>query len=227
MKQRWLHIGGWALGLTLALSGCAKEFAPDEYDVAREGEGPTTMAIGTLRIQDGVRTVWVDEATLVYVTNPDRISDLDAGTRIFLEYQPIKEHYPDYCTEAVYVLWASALDVGVVSTAKSALGGDPVDIITDWTTSLEGSFLTIHYRVRASGNVQHTFTLARAEYPGEIVFLHDAHGDTVGDLTEGIVCFPIVSLLPEGETDSITFSLDYINLQHTQTRLTFDYRIPE
>lgn len=229
MKQNRLHIGGWVLGLVLAMSGCSKEMSPARvippYE-DREGSG-TTLAIGTFRIREGEPTVRVDASTLSYVTNPDRVADFTDGTRIFLEYASTGKDYPDFCTEAVYVLWASALEVGTVSTAKSALGGDPVDIVPDWITTLEDGFLTIHYNVRASGSVQHSFTLARGEDAGEFVLLHDAHEDTGSDLTDGIICFPVASLLPETAGETVTLSLDYINLKNTRTRLTVDYRSPE
>lgn len=229
MKQNRLHISSWVLGLVLALAGCSKEMSPDLDNPRFEDSesSSTTLAIGTFRIREGEPTVWVDASTLAYVTNPDRVSDLADGTRIFLEYVSKKEDYPDFCTEAVYVLWASTLEVGTVSSTQSALGGDPVDIVLDWITTLEDGFLTIHYNVHASGNVQHSFTLARGENAGEFVLLHDAHEDTGSELTDGIICFPVATLLPETAGETVTLSLDYINLNHTRTRLTVDYRSPE
>ena len=229
MKQNRLHISGWVLGLILALSGCSKEMSPDVVNPSyKDSESSsTTLAIGTFRIREGEPTVWVDASTLAYVTNPERVSDLADGTRIFLEYASTEKDYPDFCTEAVYVLWASTLEVGTVSSAKSALEGDPMNIVLDWITTLEDGFLTIHYNVYASGSVQHTFMLSRGEKDGEFVLLHDAHGDTGSELTDGIICFPVASLLPDTEGETVTLSLDYLNLENTRTRLTVDYRSPE
>lgn len=235
MKQRWLHIGGWASGLLLALSGCAKDYAPDHDDPSFDQEGlskKTTMVIGTFRIMEDARTVRIDESTLAYVTNPDQVSDLADGTRIFLEYASVEKEFPDFCTEAIYVLWASALDEGKRSmltfeecfSAGSFQNTDPMDILQDWMTSLEDGFLTLHYSIPASGSKEHSFILYRSWERGNHFFLvHDSQGDTGTELTDGLVCFPIANLWADEEGKK-TLTLTYINLEKTQTTLTFDDR---
>jgi hypothetical protein len=228
MKQEWLHIGGWALGLLLALSGCAKSDYETGTFPTDAADGGTTLAIGTFRIQEGVPTVRIDAATLAYVTNRQDVADLADGTRIFFEYSARNvQGIPDFCTEAVYVHWASALDVGDIRYDLQYSDGDPVDVVKDWITTLEDGFLTIHYSVYASGSVQHDFSL----YPTASLYgyrlVHDAHGDSGGSLTDGIICFPVGALLPDTGGQTVTLSLDYLNLQNTRTRLTVDYRSPE
>lgn len=238
MKQRWLHIGGWASGLLLALSGCAKDYAPDHDDPSFDQEGlskKTTMAIGTFRIMEDARTVRIDESTLAYVTNPDRVSDLADGTRIFLEYAPVEKGFPDFCTEAVYVLWASVLDEGSASLIcfeeqyndPADYHSDPIDIVQDWMTSVEDGFLTLHYQIPASGDKKHAFKLYHSWLPGNIFYLvHDAQGDAGTELVEGIVYFRIGDLFPD-ENGKKTLTLNYYNLEKTLSTLTFDYRTSE
>ena len=224
MKRKGLHIG--ICMLALLLSGCSKDAAVDGPYQDPKGSADKTLAIGTFRIQDGVPAVRIDAETLSYVVNPDSVSELADCTRIMLEYVPVNRPFPDFCTEAVHVEWASALEVGDIRFDMQASPGDPVDIVTDWMTSLEDGFLTLHYRVYASGNVQHTFSLYPTASPYGFRLVHEAHGDQGGDLTEGIICFPVGDLLPDTGGETVTLSLDYLNLPNTSGRLTVDYRNP-
>lgn len=233
MKRIGLHI----LWLVLLLSGCSKgDFSPNydmnagenngnQYDISHDGP---VLATGTFRIREGEKTVRIDAFTLAWILNPSAVSDIPDSSRMIFEYTSRSAALlPDFCTEAIHVLWASPIEEGTVSqTAVQAPGGDPMAIETDWLTSLEDGFLTIHYSVYASGSVLHTFTLAPGKQAGEYFLLHDAHGDQGGDLTDGLICFPVSTLLPQTDGETVTLTLDYLNLQHTRTRLTVDYRSP-
>ena len=228
MKQKWLHIGGWALGLLLALTGCSMADYKAEVPWQDGLDGGSTLAIGTFRLQEGAPTVRIDAATLAYVSNRNQVADLTDGTRIFFEFSTRNNlDFPDFCTGAIHIHWASALEVGDIRYDMQASEGDPMDIMTDWMTSLEDGFLTIHYSVYASGSVQHTFSLYPTASPYEFRLVHDAHGDKASNLTDGIICFPVGAILPDTGGETVTLSLDYLNLQNTRTRLTVDYRSPE
>ena len=226
MTRKWLH--SWIFGALLLLAGCSKmEMGPGPFN--GDMGDKSWLATGTFRWIQGQQTVRIDASTLALVDNPDILTGILNGSRIIFEYSSgYGGELPDFCTESIYIHWVTALEEGTVSrTPVSALGGDPMDIVTDWITSLEDGFLTIHYSVRTTGNVLHTFTLAPGEKAGEYVLLHDAHGDQGGELTEGIICFPVSALLPETGGETVTLSLDYLNLQNSRTRLTVDYRSPQ
>ena len=237
MRQRGLHIGVWTFVLVLALSGCAKEYrgtADPSFDPG-QADTQTTLAVGTLRNREGAWTVRIDAATLAYVLNPETVSGLSDGTRIFLEYRLTQNAFPDFCTEAVHIQWVSALEVGeryIISfeeaySEESFLSTDPLDIVQDWITTLEDGFLTLHYAIPSSGDKKHTFALYRSWESGNHFYLvHDAQGDRYGGQTDGIVCFPLENLFPD-EAGARTLTLHYINLDNTLTTLTFDNRSPE
>ena len=229
MKRNRLHIGGCVLGLVLALSGCAKMERDSNKDRLSEAFATEPLlAIGTFRIQEEMPTVRIDTSTWAFITNREELPDFQDGTRIFFEYSTWKAHgFPDFCTEAVYVHWASALEKGDIRYDMQASEGDPVDILTDWITTLEDGFLTIHYSVYASGSVQHTFSLYPTASPYEFRLVHDAHGDRTGNQTDGVICFPVGDILPDTGGETVTLSLDYLNLKNIRTRLTVDYRSPE
>ena len=245
MKQRWLHIGGWALGLTLALSGCAKDYAPDESDIAREGEGPTTMAIGTLRIQDGVPCIRLDENTCSQVMNPDAVQGIPDHTRVFLGFRYVASSLWDSSyTDAILVDWVSPIDAGSRSMLnfeecfsteliQAAGYSDPWDIIPDWMTTLEDGFLTLHYQIPMSGKKKHRFELYQSLYDyNQFYLVHRAEGDTDGSLTDGIVSFDVSPYLRspylrETGEDTVTLRFAYIDLTHTEKQLTVEYRSPK
>ena len=238
MKQFLKHIG-WALALALMLPACAKEeyavdnqLAPERYGEPSQEAG---VAIGTLRSRDGVRFIRLDGVTCSQIMNGKEVQDIPDGTRIFLQFRYIVAptvDVADFCADAILVEWASPLDVGVLAenpydrTSKAG-GDDPVDILTDWMTSLEDGFQTLHYSIPTSGSVKHDFSIHPGKAENEWLLVHNAHGDTKGSLTEGIVCFDVSKWLPDTQGKTVKLHLDYTDLNHTNKRLTVEYQSPK
>ena len=175
-----------------------------------------------------MRFIRLDGVSASQVVNPAEIKDIPDGTRVFLQFRyVIANNVPAFCTDAILVEWASPLDVGMVCYDMRAYDGDPIDILTDWMTSLEDGFLTLHYSITASGNEKHDFSL----YPGvesdTYRLVHDAHGDFKGTQTDGLVCFDLAGLLPDTEGETVKLNLDYIDLNNTKKRLTVEYQSPK
>ena len=171
--------------------------------------------------------------------NPQEIAGIPDGTRVFLQYRyVVAANLADFCTEAILVEWASPLDVGDWSllcleecfSLESVDAGnysDPVDLITDWMTSLEDGFLTLHYMIPQSGNKKHHFALYHSMYEKYTYYLvHNADGDK-GTVSDGIVCFNVSNLLPDTDGETVKLSLVYIDLNNTEKRLTVDYCSPK
>ena len=229
-RNRW-----WAAvtGVLLLLAGCSKgDFGfilPSDYSYMDPQKGASDdLAIGTVRSKDGVRFIRLDEKSCSQVMNPKEIADIEDGTRVFLQYRyVVAVNLVDFCTDAILVEWASPLDMGAVRFDMQAQPGNPVDILLDWITSLEDGFLTLHYAVQASGSVKHDISLYPSVEPQTFRLVHDAHGDTKGSQTDGIVCFDVSGLLPDTEGKTVTLNLDYIDLNNTQKRLTVEYQSPK
>lgn len=236
MKPVFKYLSGALVLLTVLLvSACSKgEFDKEVhlYDPVQEG-----YAIGTVRSRDGVRFIRLDEQTCSLVANPDEVRNHPDGTRLYLEFRYVLVgDIPDFCTDAILVEWASPLPVGDIRYDLSGKACDPVDIVTDWMTCLEDGFLTLHYKMRASGKVQHTFSLCRTSDPACWRLVHDACGDTDGELVEGLVCFNVEGIQNElynGVSSHekvegpVTLSLEYTDLQNTSKSLTVEYRAPK
>ena len=234
LKHIWL-----ALALVLMLPACSKgeyavdnQLGPERYGEPSQEAG---VAIGTLRSRDGVRFIRLDGVTCSQIMNGNEVKDIPDGTRVFLQYRCIVAPtvaVADFCADAILVEWASPLDVGAVTdkpyerNVKTA-GDDPVDILTDWMTSLEDGFLTLHYSIPTSGSVKHDFSIHPGKSAYEWQLVHNAHGDTKGSLNEGIVCFDVSQWLPDTDGKTVQLSLDYIDLNNTNKRLTVEYQSPK
>ena len=191
-------------------------------------KGENDLAIGTVRSQDGVRYIRLDEMSCSQVMNPKEIADIKDGTRVFLQFRyVVAPSIAEFCTDAILVEWVSPLDMGEIRYEMSASAGDPVDILTDWMTSLEDGFLTLHYAIKASGSVKHEFSLYPSTEPNAYRLIHDAHGDGKGSQTDGIVCFEVSGVLPDMAGEKVALHLDYIDLNNTQKRLTVEYQSPK
>lgn len=232
MERNILHFLS-VLSVLLSLFSCSKamDIDPKADSSYTSSEGPfddrASLAIGTVREQAGVRYIQLDPKSAAYVINPSEIQVIPSGTRVFLEYRRVlSSETPAFCTEAILVEWTSPLDMGEIRYDMMARESDPVSIKTDWITSVEDGFLTLHYAFPSKGKASHRFSL----YPGvtkyDFRLLHEANGDVEGDLTDGIICFPIGEQLFESD-GKITFSVTYIDLNRKEKTLTLDYRSPK
>ena len=226
---------GWAAWavLLLLVSACSKEgldYVPGgRVDYSNTGPAYNDLAIGTLRSREGVRYVRLDASTLGMIVNPDEVKHISDGTRVFLQYRCVvlNTTLPEFCTDAILVEWADPLNVGEIVTEPQDRPGDPMSVILDWMTCLEDGFVTLHYSVPSRGNASHGFCLCPGAAENEFRLIHDAHGDNEGDLSDGLICFDVSSLLPDTGGETVTLSLTYLNLDKTSKTLTVDYRSPQ
>lgn len=217
--------------LLLLVSACAKY--DGETNADRGGypfvDDAASLATGTVKTLEGVRCIQLDAFSLGYVVNPNEIRSIADGTRVFLQYREVlSTDAPDFCTEAILVEWVSPLEMGEIRYTMDVPEGDPVSIMLDWITCLEDGFLTLHYSIPSKGNTQHTFALYHAganQYEYRLV--HEAHGDTEGESTSGIVCFAVGDLLPDTGDETVILSMNYLNIDHTWKTLNVEYRSPK
>jgi hypothetical protein len=230
----------------LLLSACAKEFSADADGISKnlynyDFQGDvTSQAIGTVKTRDGIRFIQLDAVSAGFVVNPNEIQGFADGTRVYLQYWTVlSTSTPDFCTDAILVEWASPIEKGGLSMVNfeenfsaaainSATYSDPMDIVTDWMTCLEDGFLTLHYMIPTSGEKKHEFSLYRSLYDyNQYYLIHQADGDTKGSVKDGIVCFDVSNALSKTEGKTVKLSFAYIDLNHTEKRLTFDYCSPK
>ena len=228
----------WAV-LLLLFSACSKfdyAYDPIRSDIL-DGEGSyynagpesNALGIGTIRTYGLLRYVRLDASTVGMIVNPKAVEEIPDGTRVFIQYRCVVlgSSLPEFFTDAVLVEWATPLEMGEVSRDRQSRRGDPISVVMDWMTTLEDGFLTVHYSFPSDGKASHGFCLCPGEKENEYRLIHDANDDTGGDLTDGLVCFDVASLLPDTEGETVTLSLTYLELDKTSKTLTVDYRSPQ
>lgn len=227
MKNRLLI---YAAMLASCLAGCSKASYWDENRASEAAD----------------REDWEYDAIVTVKRSPtDTIYfQLDDNTRLCpgnfqkpgWELQRIICHlteypYPISCYgNYAEVDWLEPLEKGEFTFSAATGDGDGVDIITDWMTSVEDGFLTLHYRTWwGSGDVQHRLSLhsgLNPEDPYELLLVHDARGDAALEEADALVYFDINSL-PSTEGNYTTLTLKWTSGEGTRTARQFRFRSRE
>ena len=152
-----------------------------------------------------------DEQTRLF---PRRDRDSFRGLeRILCGVRISNETVPNYgfLTE---VLWFDSLDKGTTTSAASVVGDDPVEVLSDWMTSCEDGYLTLHYEAWwGERTMPHAFNLVTGlnpDDPYEVWLRHDAKGDSRKKKADSLVYFDLQSL-PDPGDGSVTLTLKWKN----------------
>ena len=133
---------------------------------------------------------------------------------------------PDYGCHAD-VIWFEALDKGTTTSDSSVKGEDPVGILSDWMTSCEDGYLTLHYETWwGEKTIPHAFYLVTGlnpEDPYEVWLRHDAKGDGRVKKADSLVFFDLQSL-PETENGYVTLTLKWLNGEGQVADRQFSFR---
>ena len=112
------------------------------------------------------------------------------------------------------VLWYDSLDKGTTTSAASVVGNDPVEVLSDWMTSCEDGYLTLHYEAWwGERTMPHAFYLVTGlnpDDPYEVWLRHDAKGDSRQKKADSLVYFDLQSL-PDPGDGSVTLTLKWKN----------------
>lgn len=185
---------------TLFLAGCAKEMMGPEGGLGSDSQDFTAIVTVHMSPTDTIY-FQVDDTTRLFplnyygtYTGPERIV---CGITVFDKVVP---NY-GYKTS---VDWFDQLDKGTFSNNKPSGGNDGLDILSDWMTSCEDGFLTLHYSTWwGDGSVQHSFTVVAGQNPSdpyELLLVHDARGDSKASKGDSIIYFDINSLPDTGDS---------------------------
>ena len=212
-----------AIALTALLS-CQKQ---EKYDwsILQPTATVTVKPTG-----DGSFYMQLDDNTTLVATNVGKSPFGDREVRAILNFS--EENAPhDGFSKAVKVHWMdSILTKNTVQAAGedgvAEYGSDPVEIFNDWITYVEDGYFTIHFTtVWGRRNVKHSVNLATGTNPDdpyEIVFCHDAFGDTCGEYHDGIAAFRL-SELPDTNGETVKLTLKW-NSFSGEKKAVFDYR---
>ena len=220
-----LHIRYLLPLLLTAYWGCSMMEAGDNIGgLPAEGAEDYT-AIVSVRISP-TDTVYfqVDDQTRLFPVGdqaPYRgLERILCGVRVY------GETIPNYGFPA-QVFWFDSLDKGVMTADASVQGEDPVWIISDWMTSCEDGFLTLHYEAWwGELTVPHGLYLVSGLNPGdpyELWLRHDAKGDGRLRKDDALVYFDLQSLPDTGDS-AATLTLKWKNGEGQVAEKQFAYR---
>lgn len=210
--------------ITCVLSSCTKSLGsweeghmnnPGDYSFPGETRDVFIVSVR----QDDVSRIYfmVGDSCRVY---PENYTEPYTGPcRIIGQ---VSYWHNDVCS----LLWMDFLEKGSVQKSYSQ-EGDGVDVLSDWMTSVEDGFLTLHYSTFwGDGGVAHTFTLVTGENPEnpyEVRLVHENNGDP--PLTEGdaLIYFDLTSLPPTGDAGQ-TLTLKYKNTAGNEVTKSFFFK---
>ena len=222
--------------MAVLLGACSKEGAaiPDPNSIPKDqaDEGQPENVFATLFGDAQERYLRISGETDWLITNPSVTEAFPSGSRVLASIGPGEEVSLDKSryAGAVNVLWMEAVaeqpvgDLMVSLEPKVEDFGAPMQIIYDWITTAEAYYLTVHYRIQQSGEVQHSFKLRPFGEGEDFALCHNKQGDTGEDPAEGIVCFRLSPepKAEEGETPRIR--LHYLDFSGKVKTLVLVYK---
>ena len=221
MKRLRLYVWAALLAMLPACSMAEYSFGPNDLP----SDAAAYSAIVSVRTaQDGTVFFQVDDQTrLLPSGDPAPYKGLErilCGLIVYADQVPEYGHRAD-------VLWYEALDKGTVSSVASAGGDDPLDILSDWMTTCEDGYLTLHYETWWGDQTDpHTFTLVTGlnpDDPYEVLLRHDARGDGRKEKADSVVYFDLQSL-PDTGDEVKTLTLKWKNSEGKLVGRTFPFR---
>lgn len=137
--------------------------------------------------------------------------------RALVNFKELEEKSIEY-TMAVHVNWIdSILTKATVPYSEEEdfdkiYGDDPVEIVNDWVTIAEDSYLTLRFRTRwgyaHKPHFVNLITGVNEENPYEVEFRHNAYGDTYGRTGDALVAFSLKDL-PDTEGETVKLKLTW------------------
>lgn len=158
----------------------------------------------------------------------------DKEVRALVNFSELNEDSKQY-TKAVHINWIDS-----ILTKKTVLfsedleidkiyGTDPVEIVNDWVTIAEDSYLTLRFRTQwGYTHKPHFVNLIRGvnpENPYELEFRHNAYGDTYGRTGDALVAFSLKDL-PDTNGETVKLKLTWMSYSGKKS-VEFNYKTNE
>ena len=148
------------------------------------------------RIYQNITEIDRSKFSLFTNTLPQHIKDM---TNAPTSRSTIKKMY-SVNVLTIDTILTKKMDPMVENTAEE-YGNDPVEVVNSWETVAEDGYMNIRFRTRWGNNIKHRVTLVHrtdAEDPYTVEFLHNANGDTNGQVADGMVAFRLDDCFNEG-----------------------------
>ena len=182
-----------------------------DTDCDNNGYPAFNLATVTLKAPQTEGAKWymqLDDSTVIYAKNIASHPYENKELRAYIRYNELQRDMAS--SKFPYEYSANILTIDTILTKKmdpmvenmaEEYGNDPVEVIDSWETVAEDGYLNIRFRTRWGNNSKHRVTLVHrtdADDPYTVEFLHNANGDTNGQVADGMVAFRLDDCFNEG-----------------------------
>ena len=222
MKNIMKRIKTLMLLMVVALTAVSLQSCDDDDDDYYPAFNLATVTLKAPKVDGGKWFMQLDDSTTLEATNIASHPYDNRELRAYIRYNDIKDMASaPASTSAIHKMYSvNVLTIDTILTKKmdpmventaEEYGSDPVEVVNSWETVAEDGYMNIRFRTRFGYNGKHRMTLVHrtdAEDPYTVEFLHDANGDTNGQVADGMVAFRLDDSFNEGN-DPIEITLKW------------------
>ena len=222
MKNIMKRIKTLMLLMVVALTAVSLQSCDDDDDDYYPAFNLATVTLKAPKVDGGKWFMQLDDSTTLEATNIASHPYDNRELRAYIRYNDIKDMASAPASRSaiqkmysvnvltIDTILTKKMDPMVENTAEE-YGSDPVEVVNSWETVAEDGYMNIRFRTRFGYNGKHRMTLVHrtdAEDPYTVEFLHDANGDTNGQVADGMVAFRLDDSFNEGN-DPIEITLKW------------------
>ena len=222
MKNIMKRIKTLMLLMVVTLTAVSLQSCDDDDDDYYPAFNLATVTLKAPKVDGGKWFMQLDDSTTLEATNIASHPYDNRELRAYIRYNDIKDMASaPASTSAIQKMYSvNVLTIDTILTKKmdpmventaEEYGSDPVEVVNSWETVAEDGYMNIRFRTRFGYNGKHRMTLVHrtdAEDPYTVEFLHDANGDTNGQVADGMVAFRLDDSFNEGN-DPIEITLKW------------------
>ena len=206
------HILSYLLVLGAVLSSLSLQSCENDDNYDYSVNYPNALVTINTNSSTGQVYLQLDDETTVLPTNmktsPYGNKELRALTNL-----KIQDGQGGHYSKSAYVNWIDTILTKNMVRSMGAkddevYGKDPLEIVKNWTTSVEDGYLTLRFRTYFGNGTKHVVNLVKGAQPYEVILHHNAMGDTKGYVRDGLVAFRL-SDLPDTQGKTVDLTLKW------------------
>ena len=213
MKNIMRRIKTLMLLMVVALTAVSLQSCDDDDDDYYPAFNLATVTLKAPKVDGGKWFMQLDDSTTLEATNIASHPYDNRELRAYIRYNDVKDMTSAPASTSVIqkmysvnvltidTILTKKMDPMVENTAEE-YGSDPVEVVNSWETVAEDGYMNIRFRTRWGNNVKHRVTLVHrtdAAEPYTVEFLHNANGDTNGQVADGMVAFRLDESFNKGD----------------------------
>ena len=212
MRNIMKRIKTLMLLMVVALTAVSLQSCDDDDDDNYPEFNLATVTLKATTVDGGKWFMQLDDSTTLEATNIASHPYGNKALRAYIRYNSKKymTHVPTSRSTIKKINSVNVLTIDTILTKKmdpmventaEEYGNDPVEVVNSWETVAEDGYMNIRFRTRWGNNIKHRVTLVHrtdAEDPYTVEFLHNANGDTNGQVADGMVAFRLDDCFNEG-----------------------------